>query len=43
MFTANTYQAEIAYRSDRIKNGVSRRHHRTRNPFVRRPADTTAR
>ncbi len=41
MFTENTFQAEIAYRGDRIRNGVALRpKRRHRNPFVRRPADT---
>ena len=42
MFTDNTYQAEIAYRSDRIRNGVGRKR-RTRTPFVRRPSETVTR
>ena len=41
MFTENTYSAEIAYRSDRIRHGIARKR-RTRAPFVRRPAETTA-
>jgi hypothetical protein len=42
MFTANTFQAEIDYRSNRIRNGVARKHRHTRIPFVRRPAETTS-
>jgi hypothetical protein len=42
MFTANTYQAEIEYRSNRIRNGIARKQRRSRVPFVRRPAETTA-
>ena len=41
MFTSNTYQAEIDYRSNRIRNGVARKQRRTRVPFTRRPAETT--
>ena len=42
MFTTNTYQAEIEYRSSRIRNGVARKQRHTRVPFVRRPAETTS-
>ncbi len=43
MFTSNAaYQAEIDYRSNRIRNGLARKQRRTRVPFVRRPGETTA-
>jgi hypothetical protein len=42
MFTSNTFQAEIEYRSNRIRNGVARKQRHTRVPFVRRPAETTS-
>ena len=42
MFTDNTFQAEIAYRSNRIRNGVARKQRHTRVPFVRRPVETTS-
>ena len=42
MFTTNTYAAEIAYRSDRIRNGVAHSR-RIRAPFVRRPSETASR
>ena len=42
MFTTNTYQAEIEYRSNRIRNGVGRKQRHTRVPFVRRPAETSS-
>ena len=41
MFTPNTFQAEIDYRSNRIRNGVARKQRHTRFPLVRRPAETT--
>ena len=41
MFTSNTFQAEIDYRRDRIRNGVARKQRHVRVPFVRRPAETT--
>ncbi len=43
MFTDNTLQAEIDYRSNRIRNGVALRpKRRHRIPFVRRPAERTS-
>jgi hypothetical protein len=41
MYTSNTFQAEIDYRTNRIRKGVAVRRRRTRNPLVRRPADTS--
>ena len=42
-YTVDTFQAEIDYRSDRIRKGAAkqRRHRRTRVPFVRRPAEAS--
>jgi hypothetical protein len=37
--TFDTYQAEIEYRSNRIRKDVGRNNRRVRNPFVRRPAE----
>jgi hypothetical protein len=40
--TFDTYQAEVEYRSNKIRKDIAghpRRHFR--NPFVRRPAETT--
>jgi hypothetical protein len=37
--TFDTYQAEIAYRSNRIRKDVGRNGRRVRTPFVRRPAE----
>jgi hypothetical protein len=42
MFTPNTFQAEIDYRSNRIRNGVARKQRHARVPFVRRPAESTS-
>jgi len=39
--TYDTYQAEIEYRSNRIRKDVGRNNRRVRNPFVRRPAEAT--
>jgi hypothetical protein len=39
MYTNNTYQAEIEYRRDRIRNEVAGSR-RTRVPFVRRTAES---
>ena len=41
MYTSNTFQAEIDYRTKRISSTASkpRTHHRV--PFVRRPAETS--
>lgn len=41
--TFDTYQAEIEYRSNRIRKDVGRNSRRVRNPFVRKPgrADRT--
>ncbi len=41
--TFDTYQAEIEYRSNRIRKDVGRHSHgrRLRVPFVRRPAQAT--
>jgi hypothetical protein len=40
--TFETYQAEIEYRSNRIRKDLgSRRTRRVRNPFVRKPAQAT--
>ena len=40
--TFDTYQAEIAYRSNRIRKDVGRNTaRRVRVPFVRRPAEAT--
>ena len=42
MYPENTFQAEISYRANRIRNGVSGKHtRRTRVPFVRRPAEAS--
>lgn len=37
--TFDTYQAEIEYRSNRIRKDVGRNSRRVRVPFVRRPAE----
>jgi len=37
----DTYQAEIEYRSNRIRRDIGRNTRRFRVPFVRRPADST--
>jgi hypothetical protein len=39
--TYDTYQAEIAYRSNRVRKDVGRTSRRVRVPFVRRPAEAT--
>ena len=39
--TFDTYQAEIEYRSNRIRRDVGRNSRRVRNPFVRKPAQAT--
>ncbi len=39
--TYDTYQAEIEYRSNRIRKDVGRNARRVRVPFVRRPAEAT--
>ena len=39
--TYDTYQAEIEYRSNRIRKDVGRTSRRVRVPFVRRPAEAT--
>jgi hypothetical protein len=36
--TFDTYQAEIEYRSNRIRKDVGRNNRRVRVPFVRKPA-----
>ena len=36
--TFDTYQAEIEYRSNRIRKDVGRNGRRVRTPFVRKPA-----
>jgi hypothetical protein len=41
MFTTNAYQAEIEYRSNRIRKDVGRHSRRVRVPFVRRPAEAS--
>ena len=42
MNTFDTYQAEIEYRSNKIRRDVGRnRTRRVRSPFVRRPAEAT--
>ena len=37
--TFDTYQAEIEYRSNRIRKDVGRNPRRVRKPFARRPAE----
>jgi hypothetical protein len=37
--TFDTYQAEIEYRSNRIRKDVGRNSRRVRVPFVRRPSE----
>jgi hypothetical protein len=39
--TFDTYQAEIEYRSNRIRKDVGRTSRRVRRPFVRRPSEAT--
>jgi hypothetical protein len=39
--TFDTYQAEIEYRSNRIRQAVGGSSRRVRVPFVRRPAKAT--
>jgi hypothetical protein len=39
--TYDTYQAEIAYRSNRIRKDVGRNTRRVRRPFVRRPSEAS--
>jgi hypothetical protein len=39
MHTFDTYQAEIEYRSNRIRKDVGRNPRRVRRPFVRRPSE----
>jgi hypothetical protein len=39
--TFDTYQAEIEYRSNRIRKDVGRNSRRVRRPFVRRPSEAT--
>jgi hypothetical protein len=39
--TFDTYQAEIEYRSNRIRKDVGRNSRRVRVPFVRKPAQAT--
>ena len=39
--TFETYQAEIEYRSNRIRKDVGRSGRRVRAPFVRKPAQAT--
>lgn len=42
MYTDYTLQAEIDYRTNRIRKGLAvRPRRRSRNPLVRRPADTS--
>ena len=38
--TFESYQAEIQYRSNKIRNSIGRSR-RVRSPFVRRPAEAT--
>ena len=37
----DTYQAEIEYRSNRIRKDVGRNRRRVRSPFVRKPGQAT--
>jgi hypothetical protein len=39
--TIETYQAEIEYRSNRIRKDFGRNRSRVRAPFTRRPAEAT--
>ena len=39
--TFDTYQAEIEYRSNRIRKDVGRNNRRVRRPFVRRPSEAS--
>ena len=39
--TLDTYQAEIEYRSNRIRKDVGRNSRRVRVPFARKPAQAT--
>jgi hypothetical protein len=39
--TFDTYQAEIEYRSNRIRKDVGRNGRRVRRPFVRRQSEAT--
>jgi hypothetical protein len=39
--TFDTYQAEIEYRSNRIRKDVGRNSRRVRRPFVRRPSEAS--
>ena len=43
MYTSNTFQAEIDYRTNRIRSGMTggKRRRHVRTPLVRRPADTS--
>jgi hypothetical protein len=43
MYTANTFQAEIDYRTNRIKTGMGggKRRRHVRTPVVRRPAESS--
>jgi hypothetical protein len=39
--TYDTYQAEIAYRSNRLRKDVGRNGRRARRPFVRRQSEAS--
>ena len=39
--TFDTYQAEIEYRSNRIRKDVGRNRRHVRRPFVRRPSEAS--
>ena len=39
--TFETYQAEIEYRSNKIRKDIGRNRNRVRAPFLRRPAEAT--
>jgi hypothetical protein len=40
--TYDTYQAEIAYRSNRLRKDAGRNGRRARRPFVRRQSEATS-
>jgi len=37
----DTYQAEIQYRGNKIRNSIGRTRRHVRKPFVRRPAEAS--
>ncbi len=37
----DTYQAEIEYRSNKIRSSIGRNRRHVRTPFVRRPSEAT--